>query len=186
MIDRTTLADGTNLIPSVARPLAGRAETKATLSICRDRKRVAQQYCSLGKLRQAADMNLERLVIVCRSWAAGLKWLARLCSAGSQIDRDACGGFFCHRIGGSIGGRQHLVYPEPFQASSSVAVRPRRAQAMWTPLPCSECHADIAKTYQNTGMARSFHRPKRTDRGLGISLSPIRFVHKASGPTYTT
>ena len=49
---------------------------------------------------------------------------------------------------------------------------------------CSECHADVAKTYQYTGMARSFHRPNEQtviEDFKGVD----RFVHKVSGLTYT-
>src|SRR6185437_9670596 len=49
---------------------------------------------------------------------------------------------------------------------------------------CSECHADVADTYQHTGMARTFHRPN-AQNVIEDFKSANRFVHKNSGLTYT-
>ena len=49
---------------------------------------------------------------------------------------------------------------------------------------CSECHADVAKTYQNTGMARTFHRPN-VETVIEDFKRANQFVHKVSGLTYT-
>jgi tetratricopeptide (TPR) repeat protein len=49
---------------------------------------------------------------------------------------------------------------------------------------CSECHADVAETYQHTGMARTFHRPS-AQTVIEDSKRANRFVHAASGLTYT-
>ena len=49
---------------------------------------------------------------------------------------------------------------------------------------CSDCHADIAASYRHTGMARTFHRP--SEQTVIEDFSRLnRFVHKASGLTYT-
>lgn len=49
---------------------------------------------------------------------------------------------------------------------------------------CSECHSDIAETYQHTGMARTFHHPSE-QTVIEDFKRANRFVHKASGLTYT-
>ncbi len=49
---------------------------------------------------------------------------------------------------------------------------------------CNECHADVAETYQHTGMARTFHRPN-AQTVIEDFKRANRFVHKASGLTYT-
>jgi predicted CXXCH cytochrome family protein len=52
------------------------------------------------------------------------------------------------------------------------------------PAACNECHADVAETYQHTGMARTFHRPSEQSMIEDFKRAN-RFVHKASGLTYT-
>ena len=52
------------------------------------------------------------------------------------------------------------------------------------PSTCNECHADVAETYRHTGMARTFHRPSE-DSVIEDFKRSNRFVHKASGLTYT-
>ena len=49
---------------------------------------------------------------------------------------------------------------------------------------CSECHANVAKTYRLAGMARTFHRPSE-QTVIEDFKRANRFVHKASGLTYT-
>jgi tetratricopeptide (TPR) repeat protein len=49
---------------------------------------------------------------------------------------------------------------------------------------CNECHADVAETYQHTGMARTFHRPS-AQSVIEDFTRANKFVHKASGLTYT-
>jgi predicted CXXCH cytochrome family protein len=49
---------------------------------------------------------------------------------------------------------------------------------------CSECHADVAKTYQYTGMARTFHRPN-VQTVIEDFKRANRFVHNVSRLTYT-
>ena len=48
---------------------------------------------------------------------------------------------------------------------------------------CTECHADVVRTYQNTGMARSFHWPN-VQTVIEDFKYANRFVHKVSGLTY--
>ncbi|MBW8749174.1 MAG: tetratricopeptide repeat protein [Acidobacteria bacterium] len=49
---------------------------------------------------------------------------------------------------------------------------------------CSECHANVAKTYRLAGMARTFHRPSE-QTVIEDFKQANRFVHEASGLTYT-
>ena len=49
---------------------------------------------------------------------------------------------------------------------------------------CSECHANIAKTYRLAGMARTFHRPSE-QTVIEDFKRANRFVHQATGLTYT-
>lgn len=49
---------------------------------------------------------------------------------------------------------------------------------------CGECHAGIVKTYQKTGMGRTFHRPN-IQTVIEDFKRANRFVHKNSGLTYT-
>src|SRR5580704_10860331 len=48
------------------------------------------------------------------------------------------------------------------------------------PAVCAACHAEIAKTYQLTGMGRSFSRPRVED-----FKTPVSYYHPASDRHYS-
>jgi cytochrome c-type biogenesis protein CcmH/NrfG len=52
------------------------------------------------------------------------------------------------------------------------------------PKVCAACHAEIYRTYRNTGMARSFYRPNR-DNTLGNAAGPITFYHQPTRTHYS-
>ncbi|HXE08642.1 MAG TPA: tetratricopeptide repeat protein [Acidobacteriaceae bacterium] len=78
------------------------------------------------------------------------------------------------------------LHPRPNSAANS-APPPRadlRREGYLDSAACNECHADVAATYQHTGMARTFHRPSEQSMMEDFKRAN-RFVHKASGLTYT-
>ncbi len=74
--------------------------------------------------------------------------------------------------------------PGPAVSTASTPHSDLRGDGYVDPATCSECHADVAETYQHTGMARSFHRPSEQSVIEDFKRAN-RFAHKASGLTYT-
>lgn len=59
---------------------------------------------------------------------------------------------------------------------------PTPAKAAYAdPASCRACHAEIAASYQSSGMARAFYKP--TPQNVPIQ-QPVPFIHRASGNTY--
>jgi tetratricopeptide (TPR) repeat protein len=78
------------------------------------------------------------------------------------------------------------IHTRPAPAISTVSMphSDLRGEGYVDPATCSQCHADVAETYQHTGMARTFHRPSEQSVIEDFKRAN-RFAHKASGLTYT-
>ena len=57
-----------------------------------------------------------------------------------------------------------LIGLVPWHGSKPAHAATKTEPAYADPATCIHCHGDIAKTYQNTGMGRSFHRATAADR----------------------
>jgi hypothetical protein len=78
------------------------------------------------------------------------------------------------------------VWHRPKRPAPSIATAQLdlRGAGYVEPEVCASCHADVAATYRNAGMARTFHRPT-PDTVIEDFRNANRFVHKASGLQYT-
>jgi predicted CXXCH cytochrome family protein len=74
--------------------------------------------------------------------------------------------------------------PAPAISTAGMPHSDLREEGYVDPATCSQCHADVAETYQHTGMARTFHRPSE-ESVIEDFKRANRFTHKASGLTYT-